>query len=160
MTAIVGVVSDTHGLLRPEALRLLAGCERIIHAGDVGKPEILAELNRLAPTDVIRGNVDHGVWARSLPETLTLSIGETRVHVLHHLGDLAIDPVAENIAVVISGHSHRPRLKTHDGTLYLNPGSVGPRRFSLPVTLARMEINSTKVQVTMIDVLNNAPLNF
>lgn len=135
---ILGVISDTHGLLRPEAVEALRGSELILHAGDIGKPEILRQLQRLAPTVAVRGNNDLGDWAENLPDMETVPIGADRIHLLHDLKSLSIDPVAEGIAVVISGHSHKPAVESRNGVLYLNPGSAGPRRFSLPVSVARL----------------------
>ncbi|MCH9826271.1 MAG: metallophosphatase family protein [Gammaproteobacteria bacterium] len=135
---IIGVISDTHGLLRPEAVEALRGSELILHAGDIGKPEILRELTVLAPTVAVRGNNDVGDWAENLPDIETLPVGEHRIHLLHDLKALSIDPVAEGVAVVISGHSHKPSIETRNGVLYLNPGSAGPRRFKLPVSVARL----------------------
>ena len=137
--SFIGVISDTHGLLRPEALAALAGCEQIIHAGDVGKAEILTELQRVAPLTTVRGNVDHGPWAEALPVQARLEVGGTQILVLHDLHTLDFDPAAVGIGVVISGHSHQPSVERKNGVLYLNPGSAGKRRFSLPVTLAKLE---------------------
>ena len=135
---IIGVISDTHGLLRPQAVEALRGSELILHASDIGKPEILRELNVLAPTVAVRGNNDVGDWATSLPDVKTVSLGPDRIHLLHDLKSLSIDPVADGVAVVISGHSHKPSVETRAGVLYRNPGSAGPRRFKLPVSVARL----------------------
>ncbi|UXA51417.1 metallophosphatase family protein [Xanthomonas prunicola] len=131
----IGVISDTHGLLRPEALAALDGCHHIIHAGDVGKPEILAALQALAPVHAIAGNIDNTPWAAQLPETLDLLIDGVRLHVLHDLKTLAPGVAAD---IVISGHSHKPSIQTRDGVLYINPGSAGPRRFRLPISVATL----------------------
>ncbi|MCC4605636.1 metallophosphoesterase family protein [Xanthomonas campestris] len=131
----IGVISDTHGLLRPEALAALSGCAQIIHAGDVGKPEVLEALQALAPLHVIAGNVDDQPWAVGLPQTLDLQIAGVRLHVLHDLKTLAAQVQAD---VIVSGHSHKPAIHTREGVLYLNPGSAGPRRFSLPVSVAQL----------------------
>ena len=155
---LVGVIADTHGLLRPEALAALAGCDRILHAGDLGKPGILERLSRVAPTVAVRGNVDRGLWAEALPETLSLSIRGAVVHVLHDLHDLPFDPGDRKIDVVISGHSHQPSIREKAGVIYLNPGSAGPRRFSLPVTLALLAIGPEAIRVDLIDVLGGTPL--
>ncbi|MCC4615006.1 metallophosphatase family protein [Xanthomonas campestris pv. asclepiadis] len=131
----IGLISDTHGLLRPEALAALQGCAAIIHAGDVGKPEILTALGALAPLHAIAGNIDNTPWAAQLPETLDLLIAGVRIHVLHDLKTLAADVAAD---VIISGHSHKPAVQTRDGVLYVNPGSAGPRRFSLPISVGTL----------------------
>ncbi|PPV05999.1 hypothetical protein XBLMG947_2951 [Xanthomonas bromi] len=131
----IGVISDTHGLLRPEALAALDGCAHIIHAGDVGKPQVLEALRALAPLHVIAGNIDDKPWAADLPQTLDLQIDGVRIHVLHTLKTLASDVAAD---VVISGHSHKPEIQLREGVLYVNPGSAGPRRFSLPISLAML----------------------
>ena len=136
----IGVISDTHGLLRPQALRALRGSALILHAGDVGTPDVLDALRALAPVVAVRGNNDTGTWARALRETETVELGATRLHVVHDVKDLAIDPAARGIDVVIAGHSHRPAIVRRDGVLFLNPGSAGPRRFSLPIAVARIEI--------------------
>ena len=136
----IGVISDTHGLLRPEAVEALRGCRQIIHAGDVGNASVLDDLRRLAPTTAVRGNVDRGGWARSLPLSETISFGGVTMYVLHDLQELEISLPAHGIAVVISGHSHQPRIEKCGGVLYINPGAAGPRRFRLPVTLAHLEI--------------------
>ncbi len=133
----IGLISDTHGLLRPQALDALRGCELIVHAGDVGKPEVLAALRALAPLHAIRGNIDVQPWAQVLPETLDLEIDGVRVHVRHDLKTLGPDVRAD---VVVTGHSHKPLIETRDGVLYVNPGSAGPRRFSLPVTVATLRL--------------------
>ena len=138
----VGVVADTHGLLRPEAIARLKGCDRIIHAGDVGKQEVLAALERIAPTMVVRGNVDQGAWAKALPLEATVIWEGVAIHVLHDLNDLVIDPLTAGVCVVISGHSHRKSLEERGGVIYLNPGSVGPRRFRLPVTMAWLHLST------------------
>jgi putative phosphoesterase len=132
----VALVSDTHGLLRPEVLRALRGVDRILHMGDVGAPEILAELGRIAPVEAVRGNVDHGPWARHLPATRLVAVGGASLYLLHNLADLDIDPAAAGIAMVLYGHTHVPRDERLDGIRYVNPGSIGPRRFNLPVSFA------------------------
>ena len=142
----VGLISDTHGLLRPEALAALQGSRYIVHAGDIGAPEILAALAKIAPVTAVRGNNDTGPWARGLRETQLLQVGRRRIYVIHDLATLDIDPASERIDVVISGHSHRPKQEMRDGVLFVNPGSAGPRRFKLPVALARLELSSTGVR--------------
>ncbi len=135
----IGIISDTHGLLRPEAERRLAGVDHIVHAGDIGRPEIVDALRRIAPVTAIRGNVDTGEWARQFADTELVRLAEKSIYVLHDLKTLHIDarPV---IDVIVSGHSHLPKIQRIDGILYLNPGSAGPRRFKLPITLATLEV--------------------
>lgn len=146
----IGVISDTHGLLRPEALAALQGCERIIHAGDIGKPEVLDGLRRLAQLDAIRGNVDSGDWAAAIPETLDLHIGGLRVYVTHDIKTMGFDPAAERVDVVIAGHSHQPKIEQADGVLYLNPGSAGRRRFKLPISLALLDIEDGQPRAQLV----------
>ena len=136
----IGVISDTHGLLRPEAVAYLEGCDHIVHAGDIGSPGILAELSAIAPVTAVRGNNDTGAWAQALPETQLLTLGEARLCMIHELALLDLDLTAARVQVVISGHSHRPKAEWQGGVLYLNPGSAGPRRFSLPVTIAELRV--------------------
>src|SRR5262252_940290 len=142
MTAFnrLGLISDTHGLLRPEACRQLADVDHIIHAGDIGRPEVIAGLRELAPTTAIRGNIDTGRWAQRYPHTARLKLSGRTIHVLHNVNELDLDPAAAGIDVVVSGHSHRPKIETVGGVLYLNPGSAGPRRFTLPIALATLEL--------------------
>ena len=129
----IGLIADTHGLLRPQALAALQGVDQLIHAGDIGGPQILAELERIAPLSVVRGNNDGDAWADDIPERLTLRFGAVSLYLLHDLKQLDIDPKAQGIDVVIAGHSHKPLHEERDGVLYLNPGSAGPRRFKLPI---------------------------
>lgn len=143
---LVGVISDTHGLLRPEAEERLAGVDHIIHAGDIGSPEIVPRLRAIAPTTVIRGNIDTQEWAREFPDWEALTLAGQSVYVLHDLGDLDLDPVTAGFDTVISGHSHRSRVETFDGVLYLNPGSAGPRRFRLPITLATLGLSGYTIR--------------
>lgn len=147
---IIGVISDTHGLLRPEALDALAGCERIIHAGDVGAPEILEKLEEIAPVTAVRGNIDTARWARSLPETVVLDVGDLQIYILHDLNQLDLKPEAAGFGAVISGHSHQPLKRTQNGVLYFNPGSAGPRRFRLPVALGKLRIDGKKIEAELI----------
>ncbi|MBR0749957.1 metallophosphoesterase family protein [Bradyrhizobium japonicum] len=140
MTFTIGIISDTHGLLRPEALRALAHVDHIIHGGDIGDPEIITALRRIAPVTAIRGNVDTGEWATEFAETELVRLAGRLFYVLHDLNTMQIDPVAEGIDVIVSGHSHVPKINTVNGLLYVNPGSAGRRRFSLPITLASLEI--------------------
>jgi len=136
----VGLISDTHGLLRPEAKQALAGVERIIHAGDIGARSILDELESVAPVVAVRGNNDKGEWARSIADTEIVKIDGVLIFTLHDVKELAVDPKASGYAVVIAGHSHRPSIENRDGVLFVNPGSAGPRRFNLPVSLGFLEI--------------------
>jgi putative phosphoesterase len=148
----VGVVSDTHGLLRPEAASALRGSDFIVHAGDVGKLEVLEQLRAIAPTLAVRGNVDGGAWATALPLREVLAVGPLHLYVLHDLAELDLDPKAAGFAAVISGHSHRPHTEVRDGVLYLNPGSAGPRRFSLPVTVARLQVVGRRLTHEIVEL--------
>ncbi|MCA1454179.1 metallophosphoesterase family protein [Bradyrhizobium sp. BRP22] len=139
----IGVISDTHSLLRPEVEPCLAGVAHIIHAGDIGRPDVITRLRRIAPVTAIRGNIDTGDWAEHYPDTQTVRLGGRSIYILHDLQELRLDPGLCGIDVVVSGHSHRPRIATIDGVLYLNPGSAGPRRFKLPVTLAILELTAS-----------------
>jgi uncharacterized protein len=147
---VLGVISDTHGLLRPEALQALRGSEHIIHAGDVGAPEILEQLATIAPVTAIRGNVDKAAWARNLAEIEVVELAGISIYVLHDLAQLDLKPEAAGFTVVISGHSHVPKQETKNGVFYLNPGSAGPRRFKLPVTLGIMLIEAGEAQVEIV----------
>jgi uncharacterized protein len=140
MTFTIGIISDTHGLLRPEALRLLAQVDHIIHGVDIGDPEIITALRKIAPVTAIRGNVDTGEWATEFAETEFVRLAGRLFYVLHDLNSLKIDPVAQGIDVIVSGHSHVPKINTVDGLLYVNPGSAGRRRFKLPISLACLEV--------------------
>ena len=146
----VGVISDTHGLVRPEAVAALAGAEVILHAGDVGGPEVLEELRRLAPVVAVRGNNDRGAWAEALAEYEAVEVNKTFVYVLHDLKELDIAPAAAGFRVVVSGHSHKPLAEERRGVLYLNPGSAGPRRFKLPVTIARLKLGGDGASAEII----------
>jgi uncharacterized protein len=148
---LVGVISDTHGLLRPEAVAALRGSQLIIHAGDVGSAEVLDELRALAPTYVVRGNVDTQAWAAKLPATEAVEVGELHLWVLHIIAELDIDPTA-GFAAVIYGHSHKPSIEWRDGVLYLNPGSAGPRRFRLPVTVARLRVTGRSLRPEIVEL--------
>ncbi len=148
--SIVGLISDTHGLLRNEAVRALAGSDLIIHAGDVGKPEILDSLKALAPLVAVRGNIDKGAWAAALPETAVAQAGSAAIYVLHDVNELDLDPASAGFQVVVSGHSHQPARREQSGVLFLNPGSAGPRRFKLPVTVARLDLGKTPWEVEFI----------
>jgi hypothetical protein len=136
----IGLISDTHSLLRPEALQALAGVERIIHAGDIGTPEVIETLRNIAPVDAVRGNNDKGAWAKEFPPWLALEFGGVGIHVLHDVNELDVDPTAAGFRVIIAGHSHKPQVTERDGVLFVNPGSAGPRRFSLPVTLGYLMV--------------------
>jgi len=142
----IGVISDTHGLLRPEALEALRGSQHIVHAGDVGDPEILDQLAEIAPLTAIRGNVDKGAWARKLPETEVVEVEGISIYVLHDLGALNLKPEAAGFQVVIYGHSHVPKQETRNGVFFFNPGSAGPRRFKLPVSVGRLMVEKGKVR--------------
>jgi len=150
----IGVIADTHGLLRPEALKALRGVELIIHAGDVGGPEILEALRALAPVYAVRGNTDRGDFGRSLPQTQVVQVGEVQLYVLHELFCLDLDPAAAGLAAVIFGHSHRPHMQRKDGVLYLNPGSAGPRRFTLPVNLVLLYIQNNSLEVEFVNLID------
>src|ERR1700730_4518145 len=150
---MIGLISDTHGLLRPEALSALEGSDLIIHAGDVGAAEILEELRRLAPVVAVKGNVDTDAWCSDLPETAVAEAGSSLIYVLHDVKALAMKPAAAEIAMVVSGHSHKRLSEEREGVLYVNPGSAGPRRFSLPVTVARVDLRHNPWRVDFIDLL-------
>ena len=152
MTFRIGIISDTHGLLRPEAERRLAGVDHIIHGGDIGRPEIIDALRRIAPVTAIRGNVDIDDWAVAYPETEVVRLAGKAIYVLHDLKTLQIDPIARGIDVVVSGHSHVPKIDTADGVLYLNPGSAGRRRFGLPITLATIDVTPDNLRPEIHDL--------
>jgi putative phosphoesterase len=149
-TVHIGVISDTHGLLRPEALTALHGSDYIIHAGDIGDPRILDSLAAIAPVTAVRGNVDHGAWAQKIPATNVLEIGEVSIYVLHSLQELDLKPEAAKFAAVVSGHSHVPKQELKNGVLYFNPGSAGPRRFRLPVSVGRLLLAGGKVESEIV----------
>jgi putative phosphoesterase len=146
VTMIIGVISDTHGLLRPEAIELLRGAEHIIHAGDIGAPEIVPALEKLAPVTAIRGNVDVQPWARRFAETEVVELAGLHIYVIHDVKALDLNPRAAGFAAVISGHSHQPGQSAKEGVLYFNPGSAGPRRFKLPISVGKLEINSAGIR--------------
>jgi putative phosphoesterase len=150
--ARLGVISDTHGLLRPSALDALAGVDRILHAGDVGRSEILERLRAIAPTVAVRGNIDTSPWGRTLPETDVVDVDGRLIYMLHDRGALDLDPRAAGFAAVVFGHSHRPEATETQGVLYLNPGSAGPRRFSLPITVARLTVTATSLTPEFIEL--------
>ena len=154
--ALIGVISDTHGLLRAEAVEALAGSDYIIHAGDVGEPEILDQLRRMAPVTVVAGNIDREPWARELPKADVLSVGGLEIYILHNIAELDLKPEAAGFSAVVYGHSHVPKQETRNGVLYLNPGSAGPRRFRLPVTLARMQVRGGKLHAEIVPLLRGS----
>jgi putative phosphoesterase len=148
----VGVISDTHGLLRDEVRAALKGVDLIIHAGDIGKEEILAALAKIAPVVAVRGNMDRAEWALKIPETEVVTIDETQVYVLHDAGKLDVEPGPSGFGAVISGHTHRPAVVRRRGVLFLNPGSAGPRRFNLPVTVAILRVEGKSVEAQVVEV--------
>lgn len=150
----IGIVSDTHGLLRPQALEALRGSDHIIHGGDIGQDAAIVEqLRAIAPVTAVRGNNDVGDWARAIGESETIELAGVRIHVVHDLKMLAIDPVAEHIDVVVSGHSHKPAVERKGGVLYVNPGSAGPRRFKLPVSVAHLTVGQDgRVSARTVDL--------
>jgi uncharacterized protein len=148
----IGLISDTHGLLRPEAVAFLRGSELIVHGGDIGHAGVLEELASLAPVTAVRGNNDHGPWAEAVRETEVLQLGEVFIYVLHNLAELDLDPVAAGFQVVVSGHSHRPSVERRDGVLYVNPGSSGPRRFKLPVSVGELMVEGNSVEARLVEL--------
>jgi len=150
---LIGVISDTHGLLRPEALAALQGSDRIIHAGDVGDPAILDRLSEIAPVTAVRGNVDRESWAKNIPETDVLEIDGVSIYVLHILDNLDLKPACAGMSALIYGHSHVPKQEVKNGVLYLNPGSAGPRRFKLPVTVGKLIVDAGKIRGEIIRLL-------
>jgi len=152
--AIIGVISDTHGLLRDEAVEALSGSDYIVHAGDVGDPAILDRLRRIAPLAAVRGNIDREAWARTLPKTDVLSLDGREIYLLHNIADLDLKPEAAGFSAVIYGHSHVPKQEMKNGVLYLNPGSAGPRRFRLPVTVARLQVREGKLHAQIVPLLS------
>ena len=150
--ARVGIISDTHGLLRPEALAFLGGCQHIVHGGDIGTAEVLAQLATVAPVTAVRGNNDRGTWADALAETELFEIDGTYFYAIHDLAQLDIDPAAAGVHVVVSGHSHMPVIERREGVLYVNPGSAGPRRFRLPIAVAELEVNGSHVNARIVEL--------
>jgi uncharacterized protein len=148
----IGLISDTHGLLRAEALDALRGSDLIIHAGDVGDPKILEALRRISPVVAVRGNVDTSAWAKSLPETAGAEAGAVHIYVLHDSNALDLDAKAAGFHIVVSGHSHKPGRSDRNGVVYINPGSAGPRRFTLPITVARLDLGVTPWSVEFVDL--------
>ncbi len=149
---LVGVISDTHGLLRPEAVAALQGSDIMIHAGDIGRPEVIEQLREVAPTFAVRGNNDEGAWAAGVPTTQIVEVGELLFYVLHEIPQLDVDPTVAGYAAVVSGHSHRPSVEFRDGVLYLNPGSAGPRRFKLPVAVARVGVLGRQMRPVIVEL--------
>ena len=152
MATRVGVISDTHGLLRPEAVAALKGSHVIVHAGDVGRPEVLDGLSEIAPIWAVRGNIDTEAWAMKLPATEAVKVGSLVLWVLHNSSELDLDPVAANFAAVICGHSHKPSIETRDRVLYLNPGSAGPRRFSLPISAGELLVSASRLTPRLFEL--------
>jgi len=148
----VGVISDTHGMLRPEALVALRGVDHIVHAGDIGAPEVLTTLQGIAPVTAVRGNNDRGPWAAAIPETNAVEVGGVWLYVLHDVQALDLDPEAAGFAAVIAGHSHRPLLERRAGVLFVNPGSAGPRRFTLPVAVARLRLRHGRLSGEVVEL--------
>jgi uncharacterized protein len=150
----IGLISDTHGLLRAEAAAFLRGCDHILHGGDIGGQSILRELSLIAPITAVRGNNDKGPWAEGLPETELVQFGEVCVYVIHDRARLDIDPKAAGVSVVVCGHSHRPLIEERDGVLYVNPGSAGPRRFNLPIAVAELNIDGNAITPRLVELAN------
>ena len=151
----VGLVSDTHGLLRPETRAFLAGCDYIVHGGDVGDSDILDELADMAPLIAVRGNNDTQIWAARLAQTELVRMGGIFLYVIHNLEELDIDPAAAGVRVVVSGHSHQPKIQERDGILYVNPGSCGPRRFKLPISAAELTVSGSAVKARIVDLVSS-----
>lgn len=148
----IGVISDTHGLLRPEARERLLGSDFIVHGGDIGDQAILDALRAIAPLTVVRGNNDRGPWAEAVPETDVLKVGPVGIFAIHDIGTLRIDPAELGMQVLVYGHSHKPLVEHRNGVLYLNPGSAGPRRFKLPVSVARLTVDGTNVSAEILEL--------
>jgi uncharacterized protein len=149
---VIGLISDTHGLIRPQAIEALQGVELIIHAGDIGKPEVVSVLKDVAPVAAIKGNIDSGAWAKLLPDTKLVKAGGMRLYIIHNVKELECDPVARGFHVVVSGHSHKPSISTRDGVLFVNPGSAGPRRFKLPIAVGKLFIQNKQVNAEIIEL--------
>ena len=149
----IGLISDTHGLLRPEAIAFLRGCDHIVHAGDICDATVLDALSRIAPVTAVRGNNDKGEWAAALSETELLRFGEVLVYAIHDLKQIDVDPVSVGVRVVVSGHSHKPRIEERQGVLYVNPGSAGPRRFRLPVSVGELVIDAASVRARNVELM-------
>lgn len=151
MSKLIGIISDTHGLVRPEALKALKGVELILHAGDIGNQQVLDTLNEIAPVVAVRGNNDKGEWAQPLPDWEVVESGGVSIYMLHDIKEIDISP-AGNFHVVVSGHSHKPSVTEQRGVVYVNPGSAGPRRFTLPVSVAQLRVSGAKVQAKIIEL--------
>ncbi len=149
-SGVIGLISDTHGLVRPQALAALQGVALIIHAGDIGSPSVIETLETIAPVTAVRGNIDKGVWADVLPDEMVVEIGPHRLYVLHDIKTLVVDPQTASFKAVVAGHSHHPKRVMQDGVLFINPGSAGPRRFKLPVTVARLYIDAQTLDAELI----------
>ena len=148
----IGIISDTHGLLRPGAIRQLQGADHIIHAGDIGGPDVIEELRKIAPTTAVKGNIDAGEWAKHYSDTEIVVIGGRALYVLHNLKEITLDPAASGFDVVISGHSHRAKIETKNSVLYINPGSAGPRRFKLPIAVATLTFSGHVILPQILEV--------
>lgn len=151
-TIHVGVISDTHGLMRPQAVKAMHGSDLIIHCGDVGQPEILDTLGSIAPVHTVRGNVDYEPWTQRLPSTKVVEAGDVLIYMLHNLYNLNIDPVVSGFRMVVYGHSHRPSIEEKRSVIFLNPGSAGPRRFSLPVSVARVKVTGNEIETEIMEL--------
>jgi hypothetical protein len=151
----VGLISDTHGLLRPEARAFAGGCDYIIHGGDIGSPAILDELSALAPLVAVKGNNDRQAWAAHLPKTEMIRVGGVFIYVIHDIAKLDIQPRAAGIQIIVSGHSHKPRIEHRDGVLYVNPGSCGPRRFNLPLSVGEIRVDGTRVRARTVEFVEH-----
>jgi putative phosphoesterase len=146
----IGLISDTHGLVREEAVAALKGCQHILHAGDVDEPEVLVKLRKLAPVTVVRGNNDRGAWAKAIPVYDVVEFGQVSIYLRHDELELDLDPRAAGFQVMMFGHSHKPRVETRDGVLFVNPGSAGPRRFKLPVAVGELLITGDQVEARIV----------
>ena len=149
---VIGLISDTHGLLRPEVASVLTGSDLIVHAGDIGKAEVLVELKKIAPLVAIKGNVDRDEWARSVPDRRSVRVGLHRLYLIHNVQELDLDPVKRKLRVIVSGHSHKPLIAEKDGVLLVNPGSAGPRRFKLPVAVGKLFVHGQDVRAEIIEL--------
>jgi hypothetical protein len=154
--ARIGLISDTHGLLRPQAVSFLRGCDHIIHGGDIGRAEIVDQLSSLAPVTAVRGNNDRGPWAERFPEAEFVRIGEVFIYALHDVALLDLDPAGAGVHVVVSGHSHKPSVQRRNGVLYVNPGSAGPRRFTLPISVAELIVTGGEVSARLVELATDA----